>query len=54
MKICTFAAAYIGSYEVSLKIFEISQKNKMKEIDDILAKLQEELNALEEEYLLRE
>ncbi|EOS44711.1 HD domain-containing protein [Lachnospiraceae bacterium JLR.KK009] len=33
MKITTFAAIYIGSYEVSLKVFEISAKQKIRSID---------------------
>lgn len=33
MKITTFAAIYIGSYEVSLKIFEISANRKIRSID---------------------
>ena len=31
----TFAAIYIGSYEVSIKIFEISGKKKIRDIDYI-------------------
>lgn len=31
----TFAAVDIGSYELSMKIFEFSGKNKMREIDHI-------------------
>ena len=45
----------IASYKKSQFEEEVyTNPNKMKEIDEILAKLQEELNALEEEYLLRE
>ena len=33
MAIHTFAAIYIGSYEVSLKIFELSAKKKIRDID---------------------
>lgn len=33
MKITTFAAIYIGSYEVSLKVFEISARKKIRTID---------------------
>jgi len=33
MAIHTFAAIYIGSYEVSLKIFELSAKKKMRSVD---------------------
>ena len=35
MQIVTFASIEIGSYEVGMKILELSQKNGMKEIDDI-------------------
>ena len=35
MRITTFAAIYVGSYEVSLKITEISAKRKIREIDPI-------------------
>lgn len=35
MKITTFAAIYIGSYEVSLKIFEISANRRIRTIDYI-------------------
>ena len=31
----TFAAIYIGSYEVSIKIFEVSGKKKIRDIDYI-------------------
>lgn len=40
MKICTFAAIYIGSYEVSVKIFEISGKRKIREIDYIRSRIE--------------
>ena len=40
MKISTFAAIYIGSYEVSLKIFEISPKKGMKSIDFIRSRIE--------------
>ena len=33
MKITTFAAIYIGSYEVSLKVFEISANRKIRAVD---------------------
>lgn len=39
MAITTFAAIYIGSYEVSLKIFELSGKKKIREIDHIRTRL---------------
>ena len=35
MQIVTFAAIEIGSYEVSMKILELSSKYGMKEIDYI-------------------
>ena len=34
-----FASVYIGSYEVSLKIFEINSKKKLHEVDHIRARL---------------
>lgn len=37
--ITTFAAIYIGSYEVSLKIIEISSKSQMREIDHIKSRI---------------
>lgn len=40
MSICTFAAIYIGSYEVSLKVFEIVPKKKIKEIDHVRSRLE--------------
>ena len=40
MKICTFAATYIGSYEVTLKIFEISAKRGIREIDHIRSRIE--------------
>lgn len=40
MKICTFAAIYIGSYEVSLKVFEISAKKGIREIDFIRSRIE--------------
>ena len=40
MAIITFAAIYIGSYEVSLKIFELSGKKKIREIDHIRTRLE--------------
>lgn len=39
MAINMFASIYIGSYEVSLKIFEISQKKRIKEIDCVRSRL---------------
>ena len=35
MNITTFAAIYIGSYEISMKIFELSAKRKIREVDYI-------------------
>ena len=35
MAVKTFAAIDIGSYELSMKIFEVSKKNGMKQIDHI-------------------
>lgn len=40
MKITTFAAIYIGSYEVSLKIFELSGKKPIREIDHVRARVE--------------
>ena len=40
MKICTFAAIYIGSYEVSIKIFEIAGKRKIREIDYVRSRIE--------------
>lgn len=40
MSIHTFAAIYIGSYEVSLKIFEISAKRKIRTIDYIRSRIE--------------
>ena len=40
MKITTFAAIYIGSYEVSLKIFELSAKKPIREIDHVRARVE--------------
>ena len=31
----TFAAIYIGSYEISLKVFELSIKRGIREIDHV-------------------
>lgn len=40
MKITTFAAIYIGSYDVSLKIFEISARRKIRSIDYIRSRVE--------------
>lgn len=39
MAIHTFAAIYIGTYDVSLKVFEFPDKKKMREVDHIRARL---------------
>lgn len=36
----TFAAIYIGSYEVSLKIFELSAKKKIRDIDYVRSRIE--------------
>lgn len=40
MAIKTFGAIYIGSYEVSLKIFEISQRKQLRTIDHIRSRIE--------------
>ena len=40
MAVHVYAAIYIGSYDVSLKIFEISEKKKLKEIDLVRSRLE--------------
>ena len=40
MKITTFAAIYIGSYEVSMKIFEISGRRKIHAVDYLRSRLE--------------
>lgn len=40
MGIHTFAAIYIGSYEVSLKIFELSAKKKIRAIDYVRSRIE--------------
>ncbi len=40
MSIRTFAAIYIGSYEVSLKIFELSAKRQLRKIDLIRSRIE--------------
>lgn len=40
MKITTFAAIYIGSYEVSMKIFEISSNRKIRQVDHLRSRLE--------------
>ena len=39
MSITTFAAIDVGSYEVGMKIFELSKKYKLREIDTIRYRL---------------
>lgn len=39
MAVKTFAAIDVGSYELAIKIFEISKKNKLREIDHIRHRL---------------
>lgn len=40
MSIHTFAAIYIGSYEVSLKIFELSTKKKIRSVDYVRRRIE--------------
>lgn len=40
MAIHTFAAIYIGSYEVSLKIFELSERKKIRDIDYVRRRIE--------------
>ena len=40
MKITTFAAIYIGSYEVSMKVFEISSGRKIRQVDHVRSRLE--------------
>ena len=40
MAVRTFAAIYIGSYEVSLKIFEMSQRKQLKQIDHVRSRVE--------------
>lgn len=40
MAVTTFAAIDIGSYEVSMKIFELSKKNGLKELNDVRFRLE--------------
>lgn len=39
MAVQTFGAVYIGSYEVSLKIFELSSKKKIHEVDNVRSRV---------------
>lgn len=45
MKITTFAAIYIGSYEVSMKVFEIRPGRKIRQVDYIRSRLELGLDA---------
>lgn len=40
MAIRTFASIYIGSYEVSLKVFEMSQRKQLRKIDHIRSRVE--------------
>lgn len=40
MAITTFGAIYIGSYEVSLKIFELSQRKQLRTVDHIRSRVE--------------
>lgn len=51
MKITTFAAIYIGSYEVSLKIFELSSVKGVREIDYVRARIELGKDAYQKEYI---
>ncbi len=39
MAVCTFASIYIGSYEVSMKVFEFSSGKRCKQIDYIRSRI---------------
>ena len=51
MGITTFAAIYIGSYEVSLKIFELSPKKKVREIDHVRYRVELGRDSYAKEYI---
>lgn len=40
MRITTFAAIYIGSFEVSMKVFELAPRKNLREIDFIRARIE--------------
>ena len=40
MSVTTFAAIYVGSYEVSLKVFEISGKKNIRAVDFIRSRVE--------------
>ena len=40
MGVTTFAAIYIGSYEVSLKVFEISGKKRIHTVDFVRSRVE--------------
>jgi len=54
MNITTFAAIYIGSYELSMKIFEISSRKKVKEIDHLRHRLEIGKDAYTKNYIAYE
>lgn len=39
MAVTTFASIYVGSYEVTLKVFELNQKKRPHQIDDISTRI---------------
>lgn len=51
MKIITFAAIYVGSYELSLKIFELSPKKPIREIDYVRARVELGKDSYERGYI---
>lgn len=51
MGIHTFAAIYIGSYEVSLKIFELSAKKKLRAIDYVRSRVELGRDAYSKGYI---
>lgn len=46
-----FAAIYIGSYEVSLKIFELAQKKPIREMDHVRARIEIGRDAYQKGYI---
>ena len=48
-----FAAIDVGSYELSMKIFEFTEKNGMREIDHIRHKLDLEARPIPQESCAR-
>ncbi len=51
MKITTFAAIYIGSYTVSLKVFELSAKKPIRVIDHVRARIELGRDAYQKERI---